>query len=246
MKTVLWLREADADSDRIQDAGIRVVNFPLIETLPLDDLTDLDRAVARLGNYDGIFITSRTAAEVIVGRAVREIDESGVPVFILGKRSLEVLKGGINNLIFFQDAGTASEMLERLDGRLRRNGRYLFVRGDRSLRTVPDALTDYAWVDECVVYRTTRRIAAKPDLEIAKAVLEEPENPIACFFSPSAVETFADLFGAEGFKKIEAASIGETTAAALREASVQPVLIANSISGKALADEVIELLRHDR
>jgi uroporphyrinogen-III synthase len=246
MRTVLWLRESDADSRSVQDAGIQVLNVPLIATVPLEDLSDLDRAVARLVDYNGIFITSRAAAEIIAGRAAREIRESAVPVFVLGRRSTEILKSTITNLVFFPDAGTASEMLESLDGRLQKNGRYLFVRGERSLRTVPDTLTGYASVDECVVYRTIRSSVVKPELEKVKGVLNGPEKPLACFFSPSAVEVFADLFGAEGFNRIDAASIGETTAAALRDAGVQPVLVAPRASGRVLADGVIELLRHDR
>jgi len=246
MNTVLWLREADADSRRIEDAGFRVLNFPLIATVPLDDLTDLDRAVAGLERYDGIFVTSQAAADILASRAAREIRESGVPVFVLGRRSLAALQSAISNLVFFPEAGSASALLELLNGRLRRDGRYLFVRGERSMRTVPDALTRYASVDECVVYGTTRSSSAAPAIEDVKAVLDDEEDPLTCFFSPSAVEVFADLFGSEGFNKIAAASIGETTAAALRGAGVQPALVASRASSEALADEVIELLSHDR
>src|SRR5215207_2601455 len=132
MRSVLWFREADEGSRRIETAGIRVFTVPLIETVPSDDLSGLNAATSRLRDYDGVFVTSRAAAEILAERARRELHESGVPVFVLGRRTMEVLKRYVSNLVFFPAAGTAAEMLESLEGRVRKNGRYLFVRGESS------------------------------------------------------------------------------------------------------------------
>ena len=47
----------------LEDAGAQPVELPAIEIAPLDDYTEMDRAVARLGEYEWVIFTSANAVE---------------------------------------------------------------------------------------------------------------------------------------------------------------------------------------
>ena len=240
MKTVLVIREHDDFSRILAANDFEIINLPLIETKVSEDLSDFETKLESIENYDGIFLTSRHAAEIF--RARLNVSYHG-KVYVLGKRSHEILKNENLDLFFDDTANTAREMLEKIASEDLQNKRFLFVRGEKSLRIVPDFLSKAATVDEAIVYQT-REIAVENDELINLCEkFEQNEIAAACFFSPSGAESFIKQFGAEILHQTIIATIGKTTAEFFREQGLNVGFVSLKATAEDFAIELIEHLK---
>ncbi len=238
MRKILVIREFDNFSRILAANSYEIINLPLIETKAIDDLSEFEGTLKSIENYAGVFLTSRHAAEVF--RAKLKTDYRG-KVYVLGKRSYEILKAENIDLHFDESINTAREMLENITPEELKGKNFLFVRGDKSLRIVPEILSKTATVDEAIVYET-RNIAVEIDkVSNLREQFETNEIAAVCFFSPSAVASFIEQFGAEILHQTIIATIGKTTADFF-EAQNLPV---NFVSSKATAEDfAVELVKY--
>ncbi len=65
MREILVIRETDVFTSTLIENGFSVTNFPVIKTKTLSDLSELESFIAEIENFDGIFITSSKAAEIV-------------------------------------------------------------------------------------------------------------------------------------------------------------------------------------
>ena len=212
---VLVIRENDVFSQILRNEGLSVVNLPLIKTEPLDDQSSLRAILNRIDDYDGVFFTSPVSAEVFTKEAESFNNKIRAKIYAMGTRANKVLeKAGIST-VFDDSVNSAEELVRsRANGEFD-NKKLLFVRGDRSMLTIPDLLKDRAEVDEVIVYRTAPCLPDPTTLASIRARIEAHDVEWACFFSPSAVEVFMDVFG--NVKQLQIATIGKTTAGKARE-----------------------------
>ena len=151
-KRILIIRSFDGFSRILADNGFEIINLPLIETKPLDDLSDFEVKLKDVSKFDGIFLTSKNAAQILA----EKLDELNInfpgKVYVLGKRSFEILRSKDLYLVFFDDANTAEEMLEKISANELKNKNFLFVRGEKSLETIPNFLSEIATIEESIVY----------------------------------------------------------------------------------------------
>ena len=127
----------------------------------------------------------------------------------MGERSKDILESA-GTAVEFSASVTSAEELIHLYGRDLDGKKLLFVRGDSSMRTIPTLLNGRSNVDEVVVYRTVRIEPDRSEIDSIRRQLAEHEFDWICFFSPSGVGAFCDLFGKEA--KTHIAVIGKTTA----------------------------------
>lgn len=212
MKTILVVRKYDDFSRILERENFEIINLPLIETKTITDLSDFETKLENIANYDGVFLTSRHAAEVFRAKLFeKKLNYSG-KIYVLGKRSYEILKEKNFNLVFFEAANSATEMMERIAPEQLKGKKILFVRGEKSLRIVPEFLSKKASADETIVYET-REIAIESAMQntLCKK-FQIGEIAYSCFFSPSAAKSFLEQFGAEVLHQTLIATIGKTTA----------------------------------
>lgn len=212
---ILVIRHDDAFGSKLREAGFEVVNLGLVETRPIDDLSELKTRLASLNEYDGLFFTSPVAARVFVEQRSGSNGFYG-SVYALGRRARDLL---INNGLTVKSsdaANTAAELLDEFGETEFSGKRFLFIRGDRSIRTIPEQLSGIATVDEVVVYMRDPVDIDQTRIADVKEGLSNNEIDWLCFFSPSGVERFVELFGDTG-KNVKAAAIGTTTAEAARQ-----------------------------
>ncbi len=245
MEKILVVREFDKFSEILTENGFDIINLPLIETKPLEDLREFEAKLKDITNCDGIFLTSKNAARILADKLREQNIKYGGKVYVLGKSGFEILKDANLDLVFDETANTAEEMLEDIKPEELKDKRLLFVRGEKSLRVVPDFLADLAKVDEVVVYKS-RKIAVEADKlnEICQQ-LEKSEISAACFFSPSGAESFLEQFGTEILHQTVIATIGKTTAEFFERRNLEVDFISPKASAENFAVEFIEYLREE-
>lgn len=245
MKTILVIRKFDFFSRILAANGYGIINLPLIETKRLDDLSDFENKLAAIDIYDGVFLTSKQAAEIFRAKLSERKRNFSGKVYVLGRRGYENLKTENLDLRFDKMANTAREMLENIAPEDLQGKRFLFVRGEKSLRVVPDFLSNTATVDETIVYRTENLRVENEESNNVREKIESGEIAAACFFSPSAAENFLAQFGAEITHQTIIAAIGRTTADFFETRNVQVNFVSSKATAEDFAVELIEYLRKD-
>ncbi len=92
MKQVLVIRKHDEFSQILKGNNFEVVNLPLIETKEIEDLSDFEAQLEPSENYDGIFLTSEQAAQILVKKLLEKNTSFNGKVYVLGGRGFEILK----------------------------------------------------------------------------------------------------------------------------------------------------------
>ncbi len=218
----------------LRDARIEVVNLELVGTEVLEDLGEFEDLMRQVDHYDGVFLTSPVAAQVFVDRVQPSVKPR---LYALGKRASAVLEDAGFDVKKVPQANAADEMLAGFDNNEFAGKKLLFVRGERSMRTIPETLAGIAEVDEVGVYRT---IEIEPTESIAGDVrdrLGSGDIEWVCFFSPSGVEAFEKRFGRAD---VNVGTIGETTAARARELGFRVELVASRATNEIFASELSE------
>ena len=239
---VLVIRRDDGFSELLREAGFEVENLELITTRPAGDLSDLSAKLQRLDDYDGLFFTSPAAAEVFVEHA-NGLGSFPGKIYVLGERARKVFAEKGVEVVFREEANTAEEFLGSFPNAEFAKKRMLFVKGDRSLRTIPELLAGQAHVDELMVYET---ISVMPD---ARRLVELKEKMGSgrigwtCFFSPSGVDQFTAVFSGTDLNGLSIAAIGETTAEHAAASDLSVEFISERSNAKDFARGLIEHIK---
>lgn len=240
---ILAARKFDRFSSLLSESGFEVINFPTIETVRADDLSDLEAKLAEIEEFDGVFFTSPVAAEVFLEKFDPKKREFRGKFYVLGKRADRLLKSKGFATVFFEEANTALEMINSLPVKKLKYKRFLFPQGDKSLRVIPKILEDIAEVEETIVYKTVKpKFDERTVKEIAER-LSRGEIDFACFFSPSGLENFLEIFGKDSLKETNIAAIGQTTARRARENDLATDFVSKRASAEDFARGLIEHIR---
>lgn len=240
---VLVIREFDNFSRRLAENDFEIINLPLIQTVPIENLSDFDAKIEKLENCDGVFLTSAPATEIFRRRLREKNIAFGGKVYVFGKRSFDILQSENFDLIFFETASTAREMLERIARQDLTNKNFLFVCGEKSLRVVPEFLAKIAAIDEAIVYRTGKLAVESDTINEVRKKLKNGEITCACFFSPSGTASFAEQFGIEILHQTEIAAIGKTTAEFLERQNLKVNFVSPRATAEDFAGNLIEYLK---
>ncbi len=242
MSEILVIRKFDDFSRILMANGHQVNNCPTIRTEAMDDLSELDNFISNLETFDGIFITSSAAAKIFVERSGGRLANYNGRVFVLGSRSFDILNDAVKDVYFDAAASTAAQLLKSIDEEGLKGKRFLFIRGQRSMRTIPELLAGIADVEEVIVYRTL-------DVEVAEGQKKELVGKITsgkiamtCFFSPSGVESFVQQFGNDILRHSGLATIGDTTASALRDFDLKPDVVSGTVDVEQFATDVMNYI----
>jgi uroporphyrinogen-III synthase len=209
--SILVVRSDDRFSSLLRESGGEVLNLELIRTEVLNDLGDLENAISRLAQYDGLFFTSPVAAGVFIEKIDRIGNFAG-KIYVLGERTRKLFEDAGVKPTYAHGANTAEDLIAGVGPNEFLGKKLLFVRGDKSMRAIPELLNGRAVVGEIVVYTT---ITTPPDENVRASVmkrLDDGEIGWICFFSPSGVEAFAEIFAESDLNHCKVAAIGKTTA----------------------------------
>jgi uroporphyrinogen-III synthase len=240
-------REAEAAAPyaaALAPLGLDAIALPVTRTAPPRDPDQLARAVAH-GGYAAIVVASARAA------AALEAARGGVvlpEVWAVGPATARALAAaGIAAQVppSVRDGTALARAL--LGARALAGHRVLVPRAEGGRDEAIDLLRAAgAEVDAIAAYRTVAADPGDPALAHGLGLLRRGEIAVCAVFAPSQVAALAALVGhggrdgSRGLRELAArfVAIGETTAAALRDAGVADVAVAEAATPERLAKAV--------
>jgi uroporphyrinogen-III synthase len=228
-RCIVLTRAADQSSElalRLEVLGAQVVFWPLIEFAPPDDSGPLDRALAELGRFDWLFLTSQNAVRFVAERAKSISLDLRVQLAMANKRPRVATVGNATAAAARErgwrvdrvSSGRGGlDLARELAAELRGNS-VLLPRSNRANLDLTRALAEAGALPvEVVAYKTV--YAARVEPAILDRIARGQVDALS-FASPSAFFALVDRVGLERLKQmlisVQIAAIGPTTAEAIR------------------------------
>jgi uroporphyrinogen III methyltransferase/synthase len=234
--------QSEALAQELSARGAFPVVLPLVSFAEPEDFVLLDRAIAEMNQFDWLILTSAQAVRAMVQRAAelqQPLVRTGnhLRVACVGPVTAEAARNAKLPVeyvaVTHNGVALANELGSKVQG-----AKALLPRSDRANPDLPAALKRYgAQVTEVIAYRTVRPTESHQDS--LKRIAAGQADAIL-FFSPSAVQHFAELVGAEKFRALQdtlaIAAVGPVTAKALREAGVERVVVSADTTTVAVVE----------
>lgn len=231
-------------SGKLSERGAIPIGLPLISFGEPQEFAPLDEAIRNLSRFDWIIVTSAQAARALAARSQtlghKLVQEGNRPeVAAVGPVSAEAAEAAGLDVNYVAQTHNGVGLAEELGKRLR-DRTVLLPRSDRANPDLPAALKRLgAKVTEVIAYRTMQ--TGDVDRQNLRTVTTGEVDAIL-FFSPSAVQYFAELVGSERLSGLEnrmaMTAVGPVTAGALHKVGVRRILTSADTS----AGSVLEML----
>ncbi|MBN2211764.1 MAG: uroporphyrinogen-III C-methyltransferase [Sedimentisphaerales bacterium] len=243
--------QASELTERLEQLGAEVIEFPAIRIEPPEDNGPLERAAATIGDYDWVGLTSVNGVETFMealfaqGGDVRRL--AGVKVAAIGSATAGRLMdyGVVADLA--PETFTSEALLEAMrQTRLLEGKKVLLARADQADKELPEGLRACgAIVDEVVAYRTVSENAGRMPASRLEAILNADGVDWITFASSGTVRNFFDIIEIERLaeKKVRLASIGPVTSAAIRQLRLSVNVEASEHTLDGLVDAVLQAER---
>lgn len=230
----------------LRDAGAIPIVMPLISFAPPVDCEPFDAALRTLAEFDWLLFTSQNAVRAVEERRrALGLDSCGsvrtLRIGAVGPATAEAMKKFGLRAAHVAKSHRGLALAEELGEQLRAR-RVLLPRSNRASPDLPEALRRLgASVTEVIAYQTLPAGVAQ-DGKRGKA--ERVEADAILFFSPSAVEQMAEIYGRDCLVEMREltvfAAIGPVTAAALRDIGIERVPVAPDTTVSGILDCLAE------
>lgn len=238
--------QADELRDLLRAAGFEPVEVPAIAIVPPESYEELDRAIARLGQFDWILVTSANAVAALFGRIAVIAREWTMP-----RRQWAAIGPGTAGALAaygVTDAWMPSRFLSEaiLEELPARPGeRLLRLRAEAAAEIAPALRERGITVDEVVVYRT---IEAPPaSVPLLREAFASPVDAVVLTSASTArgLAALARAAGVEGaLHGVPIVAIGPVTTAAARAAGLEVVSVAEEHTARGVAQALHRRLEH--
>jgi uroporphyrinogen III methyltransferase/synthase len=216
-------QQAPALSDKLRDLGADVIEMPATQVARLD-LTPLRTAIENIGQYDWVMFTSQNAVaifwEQLLGASRDSRALASVKIAAVGPATAgALLERGITVDVIpkrFVAEGLLEMLRERDD---MAGARVLYVTAQGARDVLPDGLEEMR--AGVMVIEAYKSIPDGQGAERLARAIEAGKVDLATFTSASSVKAYVDAVGDDLALRVPAASIGEKTSDALREAGIE-------------------------
>jgi uroporphyrinogen-III synthase len=238
--------QSEALAREFSARGAIPVVLPLVSFADPEDFASLDAASVDITRFDWIIFTSAQAVRAVVKRGEelkRSLIHAGnmLRIACVGPVTAEAARRAGLPVEYVAETHTGAALVEELGDRLQ--GTKVFLpRSDRANLDLPLALKRHgAQVTEVIAYRTLR--PTDVDQRNLRQIAEGAADAVL-FFSPSAVQYFAELFGSEQLRalqdKLAIAAVGPVAANALRLTGVSRIVLARDTTAAAVVESLEE------
>jgi uroporphyrinogen-III synthase len=234
--------QSEALARELSERGAVPVVLPLVSFAEPEDVAPFDQAVAQINQFDWLILTSAQTVRAVIQRTadlqlpvIRT--DSRLRVACVGPVTAEAARKADLPVEYVAMTHNGVALANELGSRVQ-GAKVLLPRSDRANPDLPAALKGHgAQVTEVIAYRTLR--PAEVDQGALKKIAEGQADAVL-FFSPSAVQHFKGLVGAEGLRllqhKLAILAVGPVTAKALREADVLHFVVAPDTNVASVVD----------
>lgn len=229
----------------LEDAGAETVEFPTIQTVPVNDYSLLDQAVKELSSYDWIIFTSANGVSYfmdrlkLAGKDVRELKD--VKIAAVGPataRRVETLNIAVDLIPINYIAEGLLEEFRRI---CIAGNRLLLPRAKSAREVLPQQLREMgAEVTVAPAYET---VTATTNAAPVRRQIEDGKIDWITFTSASTVENFAKLINGDLEKlleKVKVAAIGPVTAGAAVKRGIKVDSTAAISTNEGLVEAIIK------
>jgi len=238
--------QSEALARELSARGAIPVVLPLVSFADPEDFAPLDAAITEIQRFDWIIFTSAQAVRAVVKRGEelkRSLIQSGSKLRIasVGPVTAEAARQARLRVDYVAETHTGAALAEELGNRLQ-GAKVFLPRSDRANQGLPPALKRHgARVTEVIAYRTLR--PTDVDQRNLGRISEVAADAVL-FFSPSAVQHFAELFGGQQLRalqdKLAVMAVGPVTANALRGAGVRRIVLAKETTAGSVVETLEE------
>ncbi|HSN82857.1 MAG TPA: uroporphyrinogen-III C-methyltransferase [Polyangiales bacterium] len=211
------VRQAGSLSGLLRDEGAQPILAPTIRIVPPADRGPMRRAVADLGRYDWVLLTSANAVDALFA-SMQEADLDAralgpAKICAIGSKTQAALRAHGVRADLLPDEARAEGVVAALRPQMSAGTRVLLPRAEVAREVLPESLRAAgAVVDVVVAYRN---LPPEPrDIERIRSLVDPEEIDIVLFTSSSTVENLCDVLGDDGPARLNALdlfSIGPVT-----------------------------------
>jgi uroporphyrinogen-III synthase len=246
VKAVLTRVPVEAYAAALAPLGIEVVAMEVTRQVATADDARALLAACRTGSYAATVVTSQVAARHL-RYAIHHAGAYGMfgPIWTVGEATKRELELDTELAAQHPDGvTTAAELAHAMLSTGSFAGeRVLVPRAEEGRTEAIEILRSAgAEVVEVVAYRTTPLDRDEPEVVAGRVLLATGGAAVCCAFAPSQVAALIGIVGPLASVRSQFVAIGETTAAALREAGVTP-LVAATPTPEGLAQAIALHLR---
>ncbi len=239
--------QASELSAKLAELGAETIEMPTIRIEPVKKGGMLDRAMAKIEEYDWVVFTSPKGVEAFFELLLQRRGD----VRALGKTRIASIGPGTTAVVkkyrLKVDCTARNAIAEGLVRSLRDHGpwkgrRVLLPRAEKARDVLPNALSE--WGAKVAVVTAYRTVRPRPIDGSAVDCIKNARYDLITFSSSSTFENFVSLFTAREFARIaptlKAASIGPVTSAALKARGIAPLVEAREHTIPGLIDAIKE------
>jgi uroporphyrinogen III methyltransferase / synthase len=215
-------------AEKISEQGGQPILFPTIRILPIENFSNLDRAVDRIGTYDWVIFTSVNGVEKFFERFFQIKEDirqmAGPRLGAIGPvTAATIRKLGLKVELLAKEF-VAEGVLEILSQHEIRGRRFLIPRAEKAREILPEGIARMGGeVDVVTVYRTG--LPDDTDVARIRSMLEHKEVDAITFTSSSTVTHFVRMMGESAVSGlldgVTVASIGPITSKTIRESGLK-------------------------
>jgi uroporphyrinogen III methyltransferase/synthase len=231
--------------------GAEPVVCPTIQTLPPQDYSGLDRAIAQASTYDWIIFTSANGVRyyfdrlVVLHRDVRAL--AGVKIAAIGVKTAEALKNNQLLVDLIPDESVAEGLLEKLSQSDIHGTRFLIPRAREAREILPLELERRGGVVDVVeAYRTVR-----PERGVDRIIdlLRQRKIDVATFTSASTVRNLMEMVNGHDVRSlmegVVIACIGSITQQTVEEYGLAVQVMPKETTVTKLVEAVVDYFKRE-
>ena len=212
---------------RLKNLGASVLLFPMIKITGPDHPDFVRTYFADLSNFDWIIFTSANAVRYFFKfKTNNRKDMHKIKIACIGKKTAQVFQSYNLRSLLIPGTFTSEELLRAILKYDIRRKRILLPVSNLAGNELQEGLQRHgASVERIEVYKTIGHKNSQKEMIVQR--IENKSVDCITFYSPSAINSFADLVGEQGIalmntRKIPIAVIGPTTAKAARGKNINP------------------------
>lgn len=242
-KTIVVTRrkeQAAEFSQLLEQAGARVILFPVVEIVGPQSWSKCDAAIGRLEEYSAIIFTSRNAVIHFFNRAEFLGKKESIRrcrLYAVGEKTQRRIEDYGFKTEKLAEHYSAEDLARSIVQENVKNKKFLFPKGNLARNETITILSEHgAIVDDVIVYQTVEPKMNDDRRTHVKRINEDAD--LITFFSPSSVTHAMHALSLDLIRTKQIAVFGETTALAAREAGLKVNMVAPQSSIGAFVEAI--------